>query len=165
MCSQLADSQIRRIPVLDFLPRFGYNQLMPLMSFQSAACLAVSVSLLLTGCSRSETPVAAVTQSSQGITATFSTYPSPAHTGDDTLIIMLKNAATQQPIGDANVTASAESLSPRLPGPSVSGRAQGNGLYNVPVVLGVASSYQIHVDAQRPGFATATFLFPVDVPH
>lgn len=97
--------------------------------------------------------------------ATFSTNPTPAHTGDDTLIITLTDAGTGKPIGDANVTASAESLSPRLPGPDVTGRAQGNGLYNVPVVLAVVSAYQVQVLAERPGYPTGTFSFSIDVPN
>ena len=66
---------------------------------------------------------------------------------------------------DANVTARAEAVSPRLPGQPNSGRAQGNGVYNIPVVLAVASSYRIQVQAARSGLPTATFSFLIDAPH
>lgn len=139
------------------------RKLLPLL--MTATALTTVVALTQTGCSRPPAPPAvSPAQTSAGITATLSTTPSPPHTGDDVLIITLTDAQTGQPIGDANVTASAEAVSPRLPGTAVSGRAQGNGVYNVPVVLGVVTSYRIQVQAQRPGYPTATFSFPIDAP-
>lgn len=129
---------------------------------------ALTACLVLTqaGCSHPTNPPAiSPAQTSAGVTATLSTSPSPPHTGDDVLVITLTDAQTAQPIGDANVTASAEAQSPRLPGTAVSGRAQGNGVYNVPVVLGIVSLYRIQVQAQRPGHPTATFSFPIDTPN
>lgn len=130
------------------------------------AALTAGAVLVLAGCSHPPLPPAAsAAQTSAGITATLSTTPTPPHTGDDVLVITLTDAQTAQPIGDANVSASAEAQAPRLPATAVSGRAQGNGVYDVPVVLGIATSYRIQVQAQRPGYPTATFSFPIDVPR
>jgi hypothetical protein len=150
------------------LPQWiGYNPDMAARG-QAARKLWGSIAaagLCASGCTQSSVPAVSAAQTSAGIKATLTTTPTPAHTGDDTLILTLSDAQTTQPIGDANVTARAEAVSPRLPGQPNSGRAQGNGVYQVPVVLAVASSYHIQVQAERPGLPTATFSFLIDAPH
>ena len=85
-----------------------------------------------------------------------------AHTGDNTLAVTLADAATGAPVGNANITATPEMLSPRMPGASTTGRAQGNGLYTIPVRLGVASRYNITLKIERPGKTAAEVSFPVE---
>lgn len=122
--------------------------------------------LLLTGCARRPPPTAAPTVQTQGdLRAALATEPSPPHTGDDTLIITLANPTTNQPIGDANLTALTVSQSPRLPGVPTTGRAQGNGVYNIPVRFAIASAYRVELTVQRVGRAPVTFSFPLDVPQ
>jgi hypothetical protein len=130
----------------------------------SAALGGALLAFLQAGCSKPASTPPPAPQTSAGITGTLSVSPWPAHSGDDTLVITLLDSATARPIGDANVTASAEAQSPRLPGQEVSGRAQGNGVYDVPVVLGIATNYLIQVRAERPAHQTATFSFPINAP-
>ena len=78
------------------------------------------------------------------------------------LAVTLTDAATAGPVGNANITATPEMLSPRLPGASTTGRSQGNGLYTIPVRLGVASRYSIALKIERPGKAAAEVSFPVE---
>ena len=116
--------------------------------------------LLLSGCVRTPIIPPATRQTNAGMSiALTSSLP---HTGDNTISIMVTDASTKSPVGNANVTATAEMVSPRLPGTSVSGRAQGNGLYNIPLRLGVATRYNLTLHIQRPGQATATVVFPID---
>lgn len=101
-------------------------------------------------------------QTVAGVTAALTTTPTPPHTGDDTLILTLMDASTGTPVGDANITTTANMLSPRLPGSPVTGRAQGNGVYQFPVRLGIATRYNIQMRVERPGHASATFTFPIE---
>ncbi len=151
-------------PSVDNPSPLGYNHTMPNLRTEWSCVFAASALSLLAGCSHPATPAAPVTQVSQGVAATLTTA-APAHTGDDTLVITLADAQTHQPIGDANVTASAEAVSPRLPGANVSGRAQGNGVYNAPVVLAIATSYHINVQVERIGHPPVAFTFTLDVPN
>ena len=87
---------------------------------------------------------------------------SPPHTGDDTLNLTLTDAAGA-PVGDANVTATPDMLAPREPGQSNSGRAQGNGLYQVPMRLPIATQYDVQVQIeQRNGQPPVTVSFPLE---
>lgn len=123
----------------------------------AGACAA-----LLTGCVRMpRPPEAASVQTVGGIRASLTTVPSPPHTGDDTLVFTLSDPSTNLPIGDANLTAKTVSLAPRLPGAVTTGRAQGNGVYNIPVRLAIASSYNIELQVQRIGRPPVTFTFPL----
>ena len=93
---------------------------------------------------------------------TLSASPAP-HTGDNTFVVTLHNSATNAPIGNANITAIPEMLSPHLPGAPVSGRAQGNGVYFIPVRLGVATRYSLLLHIQRPAWKQADDIaFPVE---
>ena len=78
------------------------------------------------------------------------TSGSGAQTGDNTLIVTLVDNRTGAPIPDANVSAYA---STQLTGQqrAESGRAQGNGLYLIPIRFGVPDTYKVIVDVQRPG--------------
>lgn len=95
------------------------------------------------------------------MTITLSASP-PAHTGDNTFVVTLKDAASGAPVGNANVTATPEMMSPRLPGTPTSGRAQGNGTYNVPIRLGVATRYVVALHVERTGHPAADASFPVE---
>lgn len=117
--------------------------------------------VILSGCSRPASPPASVSQTAAGMVVTLTTSP-PAHTGDNTFVVTLADAQTQVPIGNANITVTPEMLSPRLPGSPTSGRAQGNGVYNLPVRLGIATQYSIDLKIARPGQAETEVSFPVE---
>ncbi len=117
--------------------------------------------LLLVGCSRPNAPAAPPTQIADGMDITLTASP-PAHTGDNTFVVTLADDATKAPIGNANINATPEMLSPRLPGTSTSGRAQGNGVYNLPVRLGIATRYNIALHIERPGQPATEVSFPVE---
>lgn len=125
---------------------------------------AFASALLLTGCTAHHASPAATpgAQTSQGLSATLTTIPAPPHTGDDTLIFTLTDAQTHAPVGDADISATAQMLSPRLPGSPVTGRAQGNGVYQIPIRLGIATTYRVQVQAQRTAHPAATFTFPLE---
>ncbi len=128
------------------------------------ACCAALAAALATGCGARPAPPAAPggVQTSQGISATLATTPAPPHTGDDILVLTLTDAATGAPVGDANVSATAQMLSPRLPGSPVTGRAQGNGVYQIPLRLGIATRYSVRVQAQQGARPPATFIFALE---
>ncbi len=123
--------------------------------------LIIALAGMLAGCSRPVTPAIAPSQTVAGMVVTLTTSP-PAHTGDNTFVVTLTDAQTQAPIGNANITVTPEMLSPRLPGAPTSGRAQGNGVYNLPVRLGVATEYSIDLKIARPGQADTEVSFPVE---
>lgn len=132
-------------------------RLRPTISF----LFAFVFGLLLTGCVRTPPVLPPVTQQTNAGMTVALTSSSP-HTGDNTISIMVTDASTKSPVGNANVAATAEMVSPRLPGTSVSGRAQGNGLYNIPMRFGVATRYNLTLHILRPGQATATVVFPIE---
>jgi len=109
---------------------------------------------MLGGCSKTPVTAPPFQQTENGMVVTFSSSPAP-HTGDNTFVVTIRNSTTDAPIGNANITAIPEMLSPRLPGAPVSGRAQGNGVYNIPVRLGVATRYRLLLHIQRPGWKQA----------
>ena len=122
---------------------------------------ALAVAAALVGCSHPTAPAPPASQTVGGLTITLTASP-PPHTGDNTFVVTLRDAATQAPVGSANVTATPEMLSPRLPGTPTSGRSQGNGVYNVPIRLGVATSYSIALHVERTGQPPADVSFPVE---
>lgn len=130
---------------------------------RSVVSLALSAALMaaLTGCSRTAAPPPLLRLTAGSTTVTL-TSGSLAHTGDNTLAVTLADAATGMPVGNANITATPEMLSPRLLGASTTGRSQGNGLYTIPVRLGVASRYSIALKIERPGKAATEVSFPVE---
>ena len=123
--------------------------------------LATALMVVLTGCSRT-TVLQPLSPQIAGSTVVTLTSGSLAHTGDNTLTVTLADSATGGPVGNANITATPEMLSPRLPGASTTGRSQGNGLYTIPVRLGVASRYNIALKIERPGNSMAEVSFPVE---
>ncbi len=123
--------------------------------------LAAGVISAGAGCSHTAAPTALPQQTAGSTLVTLTSGPT-AHTGDNTLTVTLADAATGAPVGNANITATPEMLAPRLPGSSTTGRAQGNGLYTIPVRLGVASRYNIALKIERPGQAAAEVSFPVE---
>ena len=122
--------------------------------------LLVVLGLLLPGCAHPHTAPASAQQTLGGMVVTLNSN-SP-HTGDNTITITVTDANTKSPVGNANITATAEMISPRLPGTQVSGRAQGNGLYSIPVRFGVATRYHLTLHIQRPGQSSVTVVFPID---
>ena len=120
------------------------------------------LAVTLTGCSRTaDTPGLAAPDGRETRRLRWPPAPS-AHTGDNTLGVTLGRCYDGGPVGNANITATPEMLSPRLPGSSTTGRAQGNGFYTIPVRLGVASKYSITLKIERPGKAAAEAAFPVE---
>jgi hypothetical protein len=116
------------------------------------------VSLIsLSGCSKQNTPLPPQIITLPGLQISADTTPSPPHTGDDVLHITLTDPKTNSPIGNANLTANVEMLAPRLPGAPVSGRAQGNGHYDIPIQLAVATQYSVKLHIEQTGMP------PVDV--
>ena len=116
---------------------------------------------LLTGCSRTVPPTPLPHQTA-GATVVTLTSSASAHTGDNTLSVTLADAATGAPVGNANITATPEMLSPRMSGANTTGRSQGNGFYTIPVRLGVASRYSIVLKIERPGKVAAEAAFIVE---
>lgn len=129
-------------------------------SLSASACLPACACLVLSGCSRPAIPPPSPSQTSGGMTVTL--MDTAPHTGDNTLVVTLADASTHLPVGNANITATANMLSPSLPGPAVSGRAQGNGVYNVPVRFGIATRYRIVLHIERTGHAPADVSFPLE---
>lgn len=82
--------------------------------------------------------------------------------GDNTFVVTVSDAATKSPVANANITATPNMIAPRLPGPQTSGRAQGGGVYHVPVMLGVATRYQLQLKIERPGKPDTELEFPVE---
>lgn len=123
--------------------------------------LITALAALLAGCSHPGSPAIAPSQTIAGMVVTLTTSP-PPHTGDNMFVVTLADAQTQAPIGNANITVTPQMLSPRLPGSPTSGRAQGNGVYNLPVRLGVATRYNVALKIARPGQAETEVSFPVE---
>ena len=119
------------------------------------------LAVTLTGCSRTAAPQALPRQTAGDTVITLTSGPT-AHTGDNFLTVALTDVATGAAVGNANITATPEMLSPRLPGPSTSGRAQGSGSYSIPVRLGIASRYSITLKIERPGKKAAEASFLVE---
>ena len=126
-----------------------------------AAIFVFLAAVMLSGCSRTASPPTSASQTTSGMVVTLTISP-PAHTGDNTFVVTLAAAQTQTPIGNANITVTPEMLSPRLPGSPTSGRAQGNGVYNLPVRLGVATQYRIDLKITRPDQTETDVSFPVE---
>ncbi len=124
--------------------------------------LAATLALLAAGCSHPAAPPApppTVTNGSVSVTLTSTLTP---HTGDNTLTVRVMDAKTHTPVGNANLTVSPQMLAPRTPGAVTSGRAQGDGVYTIPVRLAIASRYDIDLKIQRPGLPPSEVTFPVE---
>ena len=116
--------------------------------------------LLLAGCSHPAPPVTA--HKTVGDLAVSFTADPPPHVGDNTFRVAVADAVTQAPVGNANITADPQMLSQNGTGTKTSGRAQGNGVYLVPVRLGIATRYDISLHLERPGKPAADVSFPVE---
>jgi hypothetical protein len=81
-----------------------------------------------------------------------------AQVGDNTLIVELHDDKTNAPIPDANVSASASTSLVGDQRPE-SGRAQGNGVYYVPVRFGVPDTYTVTVTVDRTARQETTSQF------
>ena len=83
-----------------------------------------------------------------------------AQVGDDTLTVELHDDKTNAPIGDANVSAAPSN---DLVGQqqAESGRAQGNGIYLVPIRFGVPDTYTILVTVDRTARSEASAQFQI----
>ena len=135
--------------------------------------LTLGAALLLAGCApKPSAPVRPVTQTVGGLTIQMTTIPAqattpaPPHSGDNTLSLTLTDAATGAPVGDANVTVTPNMLAPREQGATNSGRAQGNGVYQVPLRLPIATKYDVEVQIERRGgLPPVTVSFPLEATH
>ncbi len=123
-------------------------------------CCLCLITLFLAGCSKPAPPP--VAHKGVGDLSVTLTAGSPPHVGDNTFSVTLANSYTQAPIGNANITATPEMLSHTGTGSPSSGRSQGNGLYQVPIRLGVATRYDISLHIERPGSPPTDVSFPVE---
>ncbi len=119
------------------------------------------LALLLAGCGHPMAPAVPPSRTVDGLVVTL-TAGADAHVGDNIFSVMLMDAATHTPVGNANVTAKPQMLAPQMPGVGTSGRAQGNGLYLIPVRLAVATRYDLSLSVERPGRPAAQVSFPVE---
>lgn len=122
-----------------------------------------AVLLALAGCSpRATMPPQPASQTVSGLTVQMTTPQTP-HSGDNTLNLTLTDAATNMPVPDANVTCTPNMLAPRGTFEAVSGRSQGNGVYQVPVRLPIATRYELQFDiTRRGGLPPVTVSFPLE---
>ena len=121
---------------------------------------ALPLAFLLTGCFH-PAPSVAPRQTVDGLLVTLTSGAMP-HTGDNTVTVTLADAATGMPVGNANISATPNMRSPVLRGVSTSGRAQGNGLYTIPIRLAVATKYQLILHIERPSHAAAEADFAIE---
>jgi hypothetical protein len=130
---------------------------MPKRSTISFFVLSLSaIAFVSAGCSRSQQGSQTLTQTAGDLTVSFTTQPSPPHSGEDVAIVTIMSNG--QPVNDASVVATANMRAPKLPGPLSSGRFQGNGQYQVPLRL-VATTYDVdvHIERQRHAAVDVTF--------
>ncbi len=129
------------------------------MTAQSALCFAATT-LLVAGCSH---PVPAVTAHKivGDLAVSFIADPAP-HVGDNSFRVTVADAQTHAPVGNANITADPQMLSQNGTGTKTSGRSQGNGVYLLPVRLGIATRYDISLHIERPGKPGADVFFPIE---
>ena len=115
---------------------------------------------LLTGCSH-PAPTTTAHKTVGDLTVSFTADPAP-HVGDNTFRVTVADAETQAPVGNANITADPQMLSQNGTGTKTSGRSQGNGVYLIPVRLGIATRYDISLHIEHPGKPAADVSFPVE---
>jgi hypothetical protein len=122
-------------------------------------CLCL-MALLLAGCSK-PTPPPVAHKTIGDLTVTLTAIV-PPHVGDNTFSVTLADAVTHSPVGNANITANPEMLSHSGTGSPSSGRSQGNGLYEIPIRLGIATRYDINLHIERPNTPAAEVSFPIE---
>ena len=118
--------------------------------------------LFLAGCSKPAGPV--VLHKIVGdLSVTFTADP-PPHVGDNSFRVTVADTASPvpAPVGNANITVDPEMLSHIGTGTKTSGRSQGNGMYALPVRLGIATRYAISLHIERPGKPAADVSFPIE---
>lgn len=116
--------------------------------------------LLLTGCSH-PVPTVKAYKTVGDLAVSFTAAP-PPHVGDNSFQVTVADAQTQAPVGNANITADPQMLSQIGTGTKTSGRSQGNGVYLIPVRLGIATRYDISLHIERPGKPAADVSFPLE---
>ncbi len=141
------------------------------MRWRSAVLMFTAAALIACGCSRKTSGPqhqmrdvdGMIVQVSvrQGLPQDASGMPG-AIAGDNTLIVTLTDDKTNVPI-NATVSAAASTTLVGEQRPE-SGRAQGNGVYFVPIRFGVPDTYDIDVSVQRTGMpqSDATFKITAD---
>jgi hypothetical protein len=122
--------------------------------------LIVVTALILTACSSKGTKIGSKALISNGIRIGLTTDPDPPHSGDNKVIVRLLDAATGEPVVNANVTVSAYNALAGG-GDRESGRAQGDGEYDVPIKLPIPDTYKLDVQVQRPAQPDADATFEV----
>ena len=130
------------------------------VALYSVALCSVPLAFLLAGCSKPIAP--SVSHKTVGDLAVSFTAATAPHVGDNSFQVALADLATQSPVGNANITANPEMLSQNGTGSQTSGRSQGNGMYLIPVRLGIATRYDISLKIERPGKPAAEVSFPVE---
>ena len=146
----LRTQETERVPF--FRPKDDFNSERSLLSL---LCF-----LLLTGCSKPAPP--AVLHKTVGDLAVTFTADLPPHIGDNSFRVTVADAASALPVGNANITVDPEMLSHIGTGTKTSGRSQGNGVYSLPVRLGIATRYDISLHIERPGKPAADVSFPLE---
>ncbi len=119
-----------------------------------------TAALLLAGCSHPAAPAAAH-KTIGDLAVSFLADP-PPHVGDNSFRVTVAEFPAQTLVGNANITADPQMLSHNATGSKTSGRSQGNGVYLVPVRLGVATRYDIRLHIERPGHPPAEAAFPIE---
>ncbi len=114
--------------------------------------------LLLAGCSH-PAPVVKAQKTVGSLVVSLAADP-PPHVGDNSFQVTVTDA--QAPVGNANITADPQMLSQNGTGTKTSGRSQGNGVYLIPIRLGIATRYDISLHIERPGKPTADISFPIE---
>lgn len=122
--------------------------------------LLLCVFLLFAGCSRPAQP--GIAHKTVGDLAVTLSADPPPHIGDNMFQVTLADSVTHGPLGNANITAKPEMLAPSGVGSESSGRAQGNGVYVIPVRLGIATRYDLALHIERSGKPSADVFFPIE---
>lgn len=128
-----------------------------------APCFLCAV-LSLAGCSKPAGPVV-LHKTVDDLSVIFTADP-PPHVGDNSFRVTVADTASlapaPAPVGNANITVDPEMLSHTGTGTKTSGRSQGNGIYALPVRLGIATRYAISLHIERPGKPAADVSFPIE---
>ena len=117
--------------------------------------------LLTPGCSSKGSKVGNLVSDSNGVKIELTSNPDPPIAGDNTFTITLTDDSTGSPVVNANVTVSAYN---ELAGGGdrETGRSQGDGIYDIPIKLGIPDRYKIDVVVQRPGHDDSNTEFMVN---
>ena len=124
-----------------------------------ARCLLCSL-LFAAGCSKPAAP-SAQHKTVGDLVISFTANP-PPHVGDNSFQVTVADAASSAPVGNANITVDPEMLSHPGTGTKTSGRSQGNGVYLLPVRLGIATRYDVSLHIERPGKPATDASFPIE---